>query len=190
MELLRQSPHYLGNEVLDPYLEEYEEGSLSLLEKLIQDKVIPKWDACELWSNCFGMAYVEPVTTLVSREALALIPFEIASKAQVLPLYIFDDVLTVAMVNPADEELRVKLEQITQMRISTVFSLPVEINTAISIHYQTEEGLMESLEELRTLDLDLSEQMTEEKIQEITDNTSLIQIIKFTHLFCLTGTRI
>ena len=123
------------------------------------------------------MAYVEPVTTLVSREALQKIPMEIANKANVLPLYIFDDVLTVSMINPSDEKLREQLEQISQMRISPVFSLPVEIDTAISIHYQTEEGLMESLEELKTLDLDFSGEMTEENIQELTENASLIQII-------------
>jgi type II secretory ATPase GspE/PulE/Tfp pilus assembly ATPase PilB-like protein len=185
MELLRQPPFFLGKEVLDPYLEEHEEGSLSLLENLIEDQVLPKWDACELWSNCFGIAYVEPVTTLVSHEALGMIPLEIASKAHVLPLYIFDDVLTVAMVNPADEELIVKLEQITQMRISPVFSLPVEINSAISIHYQTEEGLMDSLKELKSLDLDLSEEMTEDIIHELTENTSLIQIINSLIYFAL-----
>ena len=38
--------------------------------------------------------------TIVNRDAMELIPFEIANKAKVLPLYLFDTLLTVAMADP------------------------------------------------------------------------------------------
>ena len=95
----------------------------------------------------------------------------------VLPLYLFDTVLTVAMTDPTDTELVTRLSQIAKTQVTSVFSLQSEIETAISIHYQTEKGIKEAIADLRSIDLGLSDDMSADRITELTENVSLIQIV-------------
>ncbi|BET67039.1 hypothetical protein ASA1KI_19570 [Opitutales bacterium ASA1] len=185
MEAVRGAPHNLTTEQLEPLLEVHAEGSLALLEAVIEEKLLPKDTACKLWGDSIGFAYVEPVTTIVNRSAMELIPQEIAIKAQALPLYLFDTLLTVAMSDPTDSDLIQKLSQISQHPVSAVFSLPSEITAAIAIHYQTEKSVRESLAELKSIDLRLNQEMSKEKVTELTDNASLIQVVNSLIYFAL-----
>ncbi len=178
--------HFSVDEViLAPLLETHEPNSLDLLEAIIEERILTKDQATQAWSDSIGIAYIEPYATIISDEGLALIPLEIAQKTQVLPLYIFDSVLTVAMTDPNDKELIKKLSQIAQTEICSIFSLPSEINAGISINYQTEKGLKESLADLRSLDLRLNDDMSQGEITEIAENSSLIEIVNSMVYFAL-----
>ncbi len=89
------------------------------------------------------------------------------------------------MTDPNDKELIKKLSQIAQTEICSIFSLPSEINAGISINYQTEKGLKESLADLRSLDLRLNDDMSEGEITEIAENSSLIEIVNSMVYFAL-----
>jgi len=185
MDLIRQQPYSVAGTVLEPILEEHEEGTLDFLEAIVAKEILPKETACKIWGDSIGVAYVEPVTSIVSNEAMELIPLEIAKKAQALPLYMFDSLLTVSMSDPLDNELIQKLSQIAQRPVSAVFSLPSEIRAGIGINYQNEKTIRESLAELRSIDLRLNEEMTAEKISELTENASLIQVVNSLLYFAL-----
>ena len=60
MELLRQPPYDLEDEVLNPLLVEHEEGSLPLLEKLIEDKILPKWERASYEAIVLGWPMSSP----------------------------------------------------------------------------------------------------------------------------------
>ena len=177
MEIIQQPPYNVTDDMLEPLLEEQTPGTLDFLELVVAKGVLPKETACKLWGDTIGIAYVEPITTIINRDAMELIPLEIAQKAQVLPLYLFDTLLTVAMTDPTDKELIQKISQIAQHPVSAVFSLPSEIGAAINVHYQTEKSVRESLAELRSIDLKLNDEMSVEKVQELTENASLIQVV-------------
>jgi type II secretory ATPase GspE/PulE/Tfp pilus assembly ATPase PilB-like protein len=185
MEIIRQAPYSVTDDLLEPLLEEHESGSIELLEAIVEKKVLPREIACKVWGDSIGVAYVEPITTIINRDAMELIPVEIATKARALPLYLFDTLLTVAMADPADKEMVQKLGQIAKHPVSAVFSLPSEIDAAITIHYQTEKSIRESLSELRSIDLRLNEEMTAEKVAELTENASLIQVVNSMLYFAL-----
>ncbi len=185
MELIQQAPYSITEDVLEPLLEEHESGSVELLEAIVEKRVLPRETACKIWGDSIGVAYVEPITTIINRDAMELIPVEIATKAHALPLYLFDTLLTVAMADPADKEMVQKLSQIAKHPVSAVFSLPSEIDAAITIHYQTEKSIRESLSELRSIDLRLNEEMTAEKVAELTENASLIQVVNSLLYFAL-----
>lgn len=177
MELIRAKPYEVSSDLLEPLLEDHPPDSLELLEAIIKAKLLTKDQATQAWSDAIGVAYIEPHTTIINREALDLIPLEIAQKVKVLPLYLFDTVLTVAMSDPTDTELVTRLSQIAKTQVTSVFSLQSEIETAISIHYQTEKGIKEALADLRSIDLGLSDDMSADRITELTENVSLIQIV-------------
>lgn len=185
MDMIRQAPYSVPKDLLDPLLEEHEEGSLDLLEAIVTKNVMPKEAACKIWGDSIGIAYVEPVTSIINRDAIDLIPAEIAQKAQALPLYLFDSLLTVAMPDPTDTELIQKLSQIAQRPVSAVFALPSEVSSGILINYQSETSVRESLAELRSIDLRLNEDMSEERVTELTENASLVQVVNSLLYFAL-----
>ena len=185
MEIIRQPPYSVAEDMLEPLLEANAPGSIELLEAIVAKNVLPRDIACKLWGDAIGVAYVEPITTIINRDAMELIPVEIATKARALPLYLFDTLLTVAMADPTDKEMVQKLSQIAKHPVSAVFSLPSEIDAAITIHYQTEKSIRESLSDLRSIDLRLNDEMSAEKVAELTENASLIQVVNSLLYFAL-----
>ena len=177
IELITGEPYNVHPDLLLPLIEEYPAGSLDLLDAIIKAKIMTKDQATQAWSDLIGIAYIEPHTTIINREALILIPFEIAQQVKVLPLYLFDSVLTVAMADPTDTALVTRLSQIAKTQVTGIFSLRNEIEAALSIHYQTEKSIKEAIKDLRSIDLLLNDDMSEDRISEITESASLIQIV-------------
>jgi type II secretory ATPase GspE/PulE/Tfp pilus assembly ATPase PilB-like protein len=177
MELLKAPPFNLTDEAMAAALEIEQEGSISFAELLAEESILPKEVVGRLWGDSVGVAYLDPFTTLVSREAIDRLPLEIARKAQALPLYILDGTLTIAMADPCDTVLKGRLAQIAQCPVSPVFSLPGEIRGGISIHYQNQQSLLQSLEEIQSLDLSLYSEMTVEDLRSLGESDALVQVV-------------
>lgn len=120
-------------------------GTLEHLQAIIDAKLLSKDAACRRWAESLGFAHVDVLASIVTEEALALLPLEIARKVHAIGLYVINGVLTIAMATPQDAVLRRRLEQITQVPISPVFAPPPDIDVAIAIHYSTEKTLAETL---------------------------------------------
>ena len=125
----------ISNEAYSLALASAKENSLELLESLIESEAVPKDVACHLWSNRLGRAYVNPLSTIISNEAIACLPIEIARKGNVMPLYVVEDGLTVAMPDPDDKVLVRRLAAISGKQISPVFCLSKEVRDAIELHH-------------------------------------------------------
>jgi hypothetical protein len=123
VELVQQLPHFESTEELAA-LVSHHGTSLALLQAVIDGKILPKDDACRLWADSLNVAYVDPFSSVVTDEAIAKLPSEIARKTHALPLYILGEGLTVAIATPDDTDLIKRLSQITQMTVSPVFALP------------------------------------------------------------------
>ena len=81
-------------------LAEMRGSPLDLLQSLIDQKLLLKEDACHLWGDFLGIAYVDVLASSITDEAVKLIPIEIARKVRAIGLYVIDGVLTVAMATP------------------------------------------------------------------------------------------
>ncbi len=130
----------------DTYIGRHKDSPFDLLRAVIEDGYVPKSTASQYWGDSIGKTYVDPFEVVISREAVDMIPYEIARKKTVLGLYRFGEVLTVLMADPNDTTFINQLERITQGPVSPLFGLPWEIETAISIQYQTRKSLDELLE--------------------------------------------
>ena len=129
-------------------LEKKHGDGLALLEALVESKLLPKDTACRFYADYLGVAYVDPFASLITDEALAIIPVEIAKKVRVIGLYIIEGVLTAAFATPEDASVVKRLSLIVQMPVSPVFALPRDIDDAILIQYSNEKNLEETLTEL------------------------------------------
>ncbi len=152
-------------------------GTLEMLQALITDKVLPKDQACSIWGNSIGIAYVDPLASLISDEALEKVPVEIAIKTRSIPLYVLDGVVTVAMAEPENPDLVRRIGHIVQGPVSPIFSLPCEIADAISVHYSTEKGIEDCLNEFAKHNTLLSGTLTGDDLQRLAESTGVIQIV-------------
>lgn len=156
-----------------------------LLQAVIDEKLLPKDDACQFWGDSLGVAYIDPFTSVVTEEAIDRIPVEIAKKTKALGLYVINGVLTVALATPDDEDLIKRLSQIAQLPVSPVFSLPREIEDAITIHYSSEKNLEESLAELERSGLFDNAEAIDDKLAAFADSNSLTQLLDEIIFFAL-----
>jgi type IV pilus assembly protein PilB len=148
LDLVRATPHFDSHPELAETGRTHGSGTVAHLQAIIDAKILTKEEACRLWANSIGIAYVDVLASAITEEAVAKIPLTIARKIKALGLYQIDGVLTVALGSPEDKDLVRRIEQITQTPISPVFCLPCEIDDAISIQYSTEKTLTDSLAEL------------------------------------------
>ncbi len=159
--------------------------TLELLQAVIDAKILPKDDACQLWGDSLGVAYVDPFASVVTEDAIDRIPLEIAKKTKAMGLYIVNGVLTAAMAKPTDPDLVKRLSQIVQMPVSPVFSLQREIEDAITIHYSSEKNLEENLAELERSGLFDDAELIGDKLAAFADSNSLTQLLDEIIFFAL-----
>ncbi len=151
--------------------------NVSLIQAVVDEKHLPKDDACRLWADTMNVAYVDPFASVITEEAVERIPVEVARKVKAIGLYVLNGVLTVAMANPDDPELLRRVGQIAQLPVSPVFALPREIEDAVAIHYCTEQGLEESLGELERSSLFDKPEIAGDKLAALAEDNALVQIL-------------
>jgi type IV pilus assembly protein PilB len=161
------------------------ESPLDLLQALIDQKLLLKEDACHLWGDFLGIAYVDVLASSITDEAVKLIPIEIARKVRAIGIYVIDGVLTVAMATPEEASLVHSLERIAQIPLSPVFSLPCEIDDAISVLYSTERSITDSLAALERDALFSDPDLAVEKISELAETKTLANVLEEILYFAL-----
>ena len=156
---------------------QYKDGGLPLLLAVIEARIVPKDEACRFYADTLGAAYVDPFASVITDEAVAAIPVEIARKAKVLGLYIIEGVLTAAFASPSDTDLIKRISQIAQMPVSPVFALARDIEDAILIQYSSEKNLEESLNELERSSFFDQPDLAADRLAALADSESLVQIL-------------
>ncbi len=182
--LLRERAGFDFGSKLD-LLAEKSGTALDLLQALIDQKLLMKEDACHIWGDFLGIAYVDVLASGITDQAVKMIPIDIARKVRAIGIYVIDGVLTVAMATPEDANLVRSLEGIAQTPLSPVFSLPCEIDDAISVLYSTERSITDSLAELERDALFSDPDLAIEKISELADTKTLSNVLEEILYFAL-----
>ena len=176
LDRVRQLPNFDFAQELDQLVERHGASPL-LVEAIIDRRILSKEDACRFWADSMNVAYVDPFASVITEEAVGYIPIEVAKKVKAIGLYVVDGVLTVTMSAPNDADLVRRLGQIAQIPISPVFSLPREIEGAITVHYCTEKGIEESLGDLERSNLFEITEGADEKLAALAESNALVQAL-------------
>jgi type IV pilus assembly protein PilB len=176
LDRVRKLPHFEHAGELQALATRHGDNA-TLVQAIIDEKLLPKDEACRFWADSMNVAYVDPFASVITDESIARLPVEVAKKVKAIGLYVLNNVLTVAMVSPLDADLVRRLSQIAQMPVSPVFALPREIEDAIAIHYCTDKGLEESLNELERSSLFDKPEIAGEKLAQLAENNALVQIL-------------
>ncbi|MDQ8194677.1 GspE/PulE family protein [Coraliomargarita sp. SDUM461004] len=164
----------LSDEVYQRALLSAEEGTLDLVEYLIEEGLISKEVGCRLWSDRIESAYVDPLSTIISEEAICSIPIEIARKGNIMPLYEIESALTVAMPDPYNQPLIDRLAAITGKDISPVFCLTSEVHDAIELHYSTDKSVEELIDQLEKSQGAILAKLRPDELEGMSESKSIV----------------
>jgi type IV pilus assembly protein PilB len=81
VELVLRHPNFDYAREVTQLLEDFPDG-IALLNAIIDQKLLSKDDACRLWADTLGVAYVDPFASVITEEAVAALPLEIARKVK------------------------------------------------------------------------------------------------------------
>jgi len=177
LELIRNSEGNLISEDIEPILQRSGGATLRFLETLIEKELLSKGRACKIWADGLGLAYVNPLIAVVTGDAVRRIPVEIARKAQVIGLYVINNVLTVAMAEPQDKRLIKQIQAIANVEISPVFAPPREITHAIELYYRTQENVLEDIEQFEKEQENLLQSLTDDDLKDLASSNSLSRLL-------------
>ena len=147
------------------------------VEESVLKGLIGKRQAGELWANKLGIAYLDPIQSVITDDALSLIPEEIARKAGVLPLYFLNNVLTVSTSEPKNEEQLRRLKFICGHEVSPIFAFPSEIRDAIEIHYASEEDVSSFIKRFQEQNKGILENLDELELEHMAESEMLANIV-------------
>ena len=184
-DLLRQKHPMMAEKDLVRLVKKHGDNNIELVEAVIVAGLLTHTVACRIWSECIGIAYIDPFNTVIMPDAIGLIPAEIARKAQVLPLYVLEGVLTVALPDPLDAAMRKRLEGITGLPISPMFALPTEIHDAIEVHYSSDKDIEAIVKELEDTGEVVALKLSAAELEKLSESKSLIRIVDSLIYFAL-----
>ncbi len=164
----------LSNEAYDRALLSANEDTLDFIEYLIEEDLISKEIGCRIWSDRIRSAYVDPLSTIISEEAISTIPIEIARKGNVMPLYEIDSALTVAMPDPHNQPLIDRLAAITGKDISPVFCLNNEVQHAIELHYSSDKSVEELIAQLEKNQGAILAKLKPDELENMSESKSIV----------------
>lgn len=164
----------LSDEICERASLSAEESTLDMVEYLIEEGIIRKEVGCRLWSGRINTAYVDPLATVISDEAVASVPHEIARKGNVMPLYLVENALTVAMPDPQNGALISRLAAITGKQISPVFCLTNEVQDSIELYYSSDESVEELIDQLERSQGALLKQLSPDELANMAESKSVI----------------
>ncbi|MFO7726653.1 MAG: GspE/PulE family protein [Oceanipulchritudo sp.] len=177
LDFLQASEGKLNFDEIEPILQRCGGVTLEFLEEVIERDYLGKNLACRKWADALEVAYVNPLITVVTDEAVQRIPEEIARKGKAIGLYLINDVLTVAMSYPEDRRLVKQIEAISNVGVSPVFAPPQEIRHAIEIHYKTKEKVLEDIEDFEKEQEALLQSLTDDDLQDLAASDTLSRLL-------------
>lgn len=176
-EQLQEEHHVtISDEAYTRALLSSDEGTFDLVECLIEEDVISKEIGCRIWSDRIQSAYVDPLSTIISDDAISSVPIEIARKGNVMPLYEIEGALTVAMPDPHNEVLVKRLGAITGKGISPVFCLTNEVQDAIELHYSSDKSIEELIDQLEKSQGAILAKLKPDELESMSGSKSIINL--------------
>lgn len=155
----------------------YKEDSLSGLIYLIEQNPSKKKPLSLLWGDSVGAAYVELEKTLYQPEIVHKIPGPIARKYKMIPVYQFGETITMATADPGNADMVKEVENLLDMPISPVFSLPEDIEAALEGEYRESHALGEFINKISSSALFRETgKITPDRLHKLAGNQAVVEL--------------
>ncbi len=135
----------LSEEQLKQALEHAKKHNIRLGEALIQLNYVSEEDILKAISHQLGIPYIEVGNMIFDPEVVTLLPENFSKKNKVIPLFLVEDTLTVAVADPLNIYLIDDISSMTGKKVNIVVSSAKDIEQALENFYA--KGDLELLEE-------------------------------------------
>jgi len=155
----------VADEEKDTILGEAERANQSLTEYLLDKKMTTEADVIGAVSEEMNLPPINIDRIEIDKEALDLVPEDIAKHYQVLPIAKIGKTLTMAVANPMDVLTQDDVNIVTGCDLMPVVSTDVSIRKAIEKVYKSDQAQMEDL--VATMDMDEFVELAEEQDEDV-----------------------
>jgi type IV pilus assembly protein PilB len=109
---------------------------------------VTEYEVCKAVSELLNIKYVNVADALISQEVVQMAPEELAAKRNILPLFVQDKTLYLAMENPLDVDVIQRIEFRTGLQVKPLIAPPSQLRDTIRKHYDVEEYLGSMLDNI------------------------------------------
>lgn len=95
---------------------------------LIRDNIIARSHIGKIIGDCYNISYIELSSTIYFCNVYQLIPIEFFLNLKSIPLYVFEDTITVATADPFSNILKMKLSKLLSHNVNLLFSFSDEVS--------------------------------------------------------------
>ncbi|MFQ6609354.1 MAG: GspE/PulE family protein, partial [Fidelibacterota bacterium] len=134
--------------------------------------LITEEELVEAVSEQLQLPTINPLTYKIQKEALRIVKENVAKRLNIIPLFHFDNSITIACSDPNNVEIIDELSEETVMEINLVLATESSIEKSIEMYYNAEK-----YKEERASDKDSSSKKSQVVSQEITQDTEIIEAV-------------
>ena len=180
-ELVRQVRQLkiLPESELDRLCQQRSDDLLTFLDELQIRHPAHKEMLGRIWADSLNVAYVNIQTTPVEPLVASRLSLDFALKEEIIALYEFDEVITLAASHPENTYLEGQVRALLGQEISIVFSFPSQIVDAIEMAYQTHDSLTALLKQSGINELaEQSGALTSEQMQQLAGSEFIVKFVR------------
>src|SRR3989338_7375541 len=188
-EILIRDKH-ITQEELDLALKEQEKSGGELSKILVKLNLVNEDVLTQVLSEGLGLPPINITRLTIDPEVVKLIPKEIATKYQIIPISVMGNQLTLAMADPLNIFVIDNVKALTGYEISPIVSRPKDIEKAIKENYpeekreeeianpsETFEGIIKDIHDISEFELVKDSGADEQsKVEELTGEAPIIKL--------------
>jgi len=179
---------------LDKALKIQKEKGGSLKDILVKSGFITEKDLVSVLSQGLGIPPISLARFKIDPELLKLIPHDVASKYQIMPVSKVGNMLTIAMSDPLNIFAVDDLRSITGLDIGIIISSNKEVQDAIDQYYTetTHEAIEELMNDLKTQEMEIiqvgsaEEKVDSERLFKLVEEAP---VVKLTNMILVNGVK-
>jgi len=182
----------ISQDQLDEALRLQESQNRLIGQILVEMGWVSEYEVCRAVAELLNIKYVDVEGALVSQEVVQLAPEKLAARRNILPLFIQDKTLYLAMENPLDIEIIQRIEFRTGMQVRPLIAPPSQLRETVRKHYDVEEyigSMLENVVEENAVSVEGETKASEDTvdISEVKKISEGSQIVKLSNLIVSEG---
>ncbi len=171
--------------MLDAVLEQQKaQGRHKLLgELLVEQGILTEEQLCETLAEVYGVPYAKVSPKICDPKVIEVLPREFIEKHCVLPMFLVNNMLTVALAEPSNLFLIEEIQQLTTFSVQVVASTQRDIAATMQAHLPAANVFVidDIIEEVRPEDFTLVETQIEDigNLKEVAGHSPIIKLVNY-----------
>src|ERR1041385_630270 len=152
-------------------------------EILVEQGLLTEEQLCETLAEVYGVPYAKVSPKICDPKVIEVLPREFIEKHGVLPMFLVNNVLTVALAEPSNLFLIEEIQQLTGFAVQVVASTQRDIGATMQAHLPAANVFVidDIIEEVKPEDFTLVETQIEDigNLKEVAGHSPVIKLVNY-----------